>query len=65
MVTLARGHISVFSKYFQRASSLKILGQCHLNFICSLLAKGGKNSYISSMSHNQTWPPCPYMVKNT
>ena len=53
MVTLARGHISVFSQYFQRASSLKILGQCHFKFHMQPSSKGGKSSYISSMSHNQ------------
>ena len=44
-MTLAEGHISVVCKHFQRASPIKQLGQFHLNFICSLLAKG-KRVYI-------------------
>ena len=43
---------------------MKLLGQFHLNFICSLLAKGErKYLYISSRSHNQDGP-MPIYVKN-
>ena len=38
---LAKGHVSVLCQHFQRASPLKLLGQFHLNFICSLLGKVG------------------------
>ena len=34
------GQRSVVCQHFQRSSPLKLLGQFHLIFICSLLAKG-------------------------
>ena len=41
LVILACGHISIVCEHFQKASRMNLLGQFHLNFICSLLAKGG------------------------
>ena len=45
-VTLAKDLISVVCQYFQRASPLKLLGQFHLNFIYSFLARGEKSLHI-------------------
>ena len=38
-MTLAKGQPLVICQHFQRASSLKLPGQFHLNFIYSLLAR--------------------------
>ena len=50
-VTFAKGHLSFISQYFQRTSSLKLLDQFQLNFICSLQAKG-ERIYIMVQSQN-------------
>ena len=39
-MTLVKGHMSAVCQHFQRASAMQLLGQFHLNFMCSLLAKG-------------------------
>ena len=44
-MTFAKGHMSDVCQHFQRASPLKVPDQFHLNFICSLLAKGKENIY--------------------
>ena len=41
-MTLVKGHMSAVCQHFQRASALQLLGQFHLNFMCSLLAKRGR-----------------------
>ena len=41
----------VYRQHFQRTSSLKIMGQFHLNLICSLQAKGGRKVYIFRPGH--------------
>ena len=43
----------VHHQHFQRTSSLKLLGQFELNYICSLQAKGEKSLNILFRSHDQ------------
>ena len=40
LVTLAKDHMSIVCQHFQRAFPLGLLGLFHLNFKCSLQAKG-------------------------
>ena len=64
LVTLARGHKSVVCQHFQRASSLKLLGKFHLNFVCSLLAKGERKFIFFFVQVTRPrWLPCLYMHK--
>ena len=41
-MTLAKDQISVMCQHFQKGSTLKLLGQFYLNFICSLQEKGAE-----------------------
>ena len=45
-----RSHVSCLST-FSSVSSLNLLGQFHLNFICSLHAKGERKVYIFGSGH--------------
>ena len=49
--------------HFQRTSSLKLLGQFHLNFICDLQAKG-KYFYIFCPGHMTKMAAMPIYRKN-
>ena len=55
---------TICRQHFQRNSSLKLLGQFHLNFICSLPAKRGKNVYILGLGHMTKIGAMPKYGKN-
>ena len=63
-MTLVKDHMSVVCQHFQRASPLKILDQFHLNFICSLLAKGERRFYIFGPAHMTKMEAMPIYGKN-
>ena len=53
---------SIVCQHFQRASSLKLLGQFYFNFICSLLAKG-KRKFIFCPGHMTKMATMPLQVR--
>ena len=50
-MSLAEGHMKDVYQHFRRASSLKLRGQFELNFICSILANGGKKFIFFHPGH--------------